>query len=84
MPSRKSALKHLQSDEKKRMRNASVKSSIKTLINKFELQLKRGDKEGARKFLPAISSSLDKAAKRGIIHKTSASRKKARLTKKAA
>ena len=84
MPSRKSALKHLRSDEKKRLRNARVKSTLKTLIGKFNLSIKQGDMEGARSLLTAISSALDKAAKRGIIHKRSADRKKSRLAKKLA
>jgi small subunit ribosomal protein S20 len=82
MQSRKSALKHMKADETKRLRNARVTSSIKTLVNKFNRLLKKGQKEDARKLLPKVSSALDKAAKRGIIHKNMANRKKARLARR--
>ena len=84
MPSRKSALKHMRSDEKKRSRNASVKSALRKLLKRFNSLVQRGDMEDAGKLLPSIASALDKAAKRRIIHKKKASRTKSRLSNKAA
>ena len=81
MPSRKSALKHMRADEKKRVRNASVKSALRTMIRKFDRLVKEGDLEGAKGYLPSIASALDKAAKRRIIHKKKADRAKSRLSR---
>jgi small subunit ribosomal protein S20 len=71
----------MRADEKKRRRNARVTSALKTLTRKYRSLLMKGDTEGARKFLPAVASALDKAAKRGIIHRNTASRRKSRLVK---
>lgn len=84
MPTRKSGLKHMRADEKKRVRNASVKSALKTLMRRYELLVEKGDKEAAAKLFPAVASAMDKAAKKGIIHDNSAGRQKSRLARKLA
>jgi small subunit ribosomal protein S20 len=84
MPTRKSGLKHMRADEKKRRLNAHVKATLKTLTKKFVLLVKAGELDNAKKLLPKISSALDKAAKRKIIHKGNASRTKSRLAKRLA
>ncbi len=82
MPSRKSGLKHIRADKKKRLRNTGVISSIRTNIAKFERLIKKGEKENAKKLLRNISSAVDKAVKRQIIKNNTAARQKARLAKK--
>jgi small subunit ribosomal protein S20 len=84
MPTRKSGLKHMRADEKKRQRNARVKSSLKTLTRKYETLVAKGDKEGAAKIFPSVASAMDKAAKKGIIHDNRAARQKSRLARKLA
>jgi small subunit ribosomal protein S20 len=79
MPTRKSAAKHMRADEKKRRLNAHVRATLKTLAKKYGIFIKAGEIDNAKKLLPVISSALDKAAKRGIIHKGNASRTKSRL-----
>ncbi|MEJ2744393.1 MAG: 30S ribosomal protein S20, partial [bacterium] len=68
----------------KRRLNAHVKATLKTLTKKFVLLVKAGELDNAKKLLPKISSALDKAAKRKIIHKGNASRTKSRLAKRLA
>jgi len=84
MPTRKSGLKHMRADEKKRIRNARVKSALKTLTRKYELLVEKGDKAGAAKLLPSVASAMDKAAKKRIIPENRASRQKSRLARKIA
>ncbi len=84
MPTRKSGAKHMRADEKKRRLNTQVRATLKTLTKKYGLLIKAGEIDNAKKLLPTISSALDKAAKRGIIHKGNASRTKSRLAKKLA
>lgn len=84
MPTRKSGAKHIRADEKKRRLNAHVKATLKTLTKKYGLLVKTGEIDNAKKLLPTISSALDKAAKRGIIHKGNANRMKSRLAGKLA
>lgn len=82
MPTRKSGAKHMRADEKKRRLNAHVRATLKTLTRKFGLLIKAGKTDDAKKLLPTISSALDKAAKRKIIHEGNANRTKSRLAKK--
>lgn len=84
MPTRKSGLKHMRADEKKRARNARVKSALKTLTRKYEALAAKGDKEGTAALFPAVASALDKAAKKGIIHENRAGRRKSRLARRLA
>lgn len=82
MANLKSSKKRIRSDEKKRIRNTSVKSAIKTKIKKVELAIAGGDIESARTMFSKAVSALDSAAAKGIIKKNTASRKKSRLARK--
>jgi small subunit ribosomal protein S20 len=82
MPNVKSAIKRVRISEKKRARNASAKSAIKTYTRRYEAAIADGDKEGATSLFAKVSSMLDKAASKGIIHKNKAARRKSRLAAK--
>ncbi len=82
MANLKSSKKRIRSDERKRIRNTSVKSAIKTKIKKVELAIAKGDIESARAVFSEAVSALDSAAAKGIIKKNTASRKKSRLARK--
>jgi small subunit ribosomal protein S20 len=76
----KSAKKRALTAVKRNERNKMVKSSLRTAIRKF---VEAGPQDGATK-LNAAFAALDKAASKGVIHKNTAARKKARLAKKLA
>jgi small subunit ribosomal protein S20 len=76
----KSAEKRIRSNERKRLRNQSYRSRVKTVIRKAE-QLIFGGQPSEDAVREAIST-LDKAAGKGIIHKNNAARRKSRLMKK--
>ncbi|GIV03019.1 MAG: 30S ribosomal protein S20 [Armatimonadetes bacterium] len=78
MPNIRSAKKDLRRSLKRRLRNQSTKSMLKTLIKKARLAA--GTEEAAEHARLACKM-LDKAAERGIIHKNQAARRKARLMK---
>ena len=80
MPQHKSAKKRMRSDPKKRLRNRIVKSQVKTAIGRLE---DTDSAEAARPLLATAFSELDRAAKRNVIKKQTASRKKSRLAKRA-
>jgi len=65
-----------------RMRNQSVRSAIKTFVKKTKAAITGGDAGVAVKLLQDTSSLVDKAAKRGIIHKNAANRRKSRLARR--
>ena len=76
MPQHKSPTKRMGTDKKRAARNNYVKRTIKTLTK--ELQLSSTD-EIRNEMLNRLYSQLDKAAKKGVIHNRTASRRKARL-----
>jgi small subunit ribosomal protein S20 len=80
MAHKKSALKRIKQDAKKRLRNRAVKSSIATAEKKFVQLLEAGNATEAQAALTACISSYDVAAKKGVISKQKADRKKSRLT----
>jgi small subunit ribosomal protein S20 len=67
---------------KRRLRNQSVKSAIKTFVKKTRATIIGGDLSAAQTVFNETSSLVDKAAKRGIIHKNTAARRKSRLAKR--
>jgi len=77
----KSAIKRVELARIRTLRNASAKSHMKTTIKKFLEAVNNGDQELAKVRLVKAISTLDKAAKKGIIHKNAAARKKSKLQK---
>jgi small subunit ribosomal protein S20 len=75
----KSAVKRAKQAEANRLRNRSVKSTVLTATKKVRAAVGAGNKEEAQKLLSAFSSTVDKAAKKGVIPKNTASRKKSRI-----
>jgi len=81
MPITKSAKKSLRQNKKRARRNIQRKKKIKGLIKEVKKMLSENKVEEAKKLLPEIYKSLDKAAKVGTIKKNTAARKKSRITK---
>lgn len=84
MPNIKSQIKRLRQAEKRRLRNKSIKSEVKTYIKKFEASLSAGNIEEAEKLFKLAQKKIDKAASKGVFHKNTASRKVAKLARKLA
>lgn len=76
MPNIKSAIKRVKTSEKSRQRNVRAKSELKTLRKSLTSSL--ADAEKAPTAYANYCSALDKSAKRGIIPKNTAIRKKNR------
>jgi len=79
MPQRKCALKRLRVDKKRRLHNIKVKNDLKKTLKKLQSLLAAKNKEEAKKMFGTVVSQLDRAAKKGIISKNTASRKQSRL-----
>lgn len=82
MATHKSAEKRDRQSVKRRERNVSSKSAVKTRIKSLLSAVGTKDKEASEKALKAAVPAIDKAAAKGVIHKKNASRKISRLTKK--
>jgi small subunit ribosomal protein S20 len=78
----KSQIKRNRQNEKRRLRNKSVKSSLKTAIRKFNAAAESGDAEQATALMRAASRQLDKAASKGVIHSNQAANRKSAIAKR--
>jgi len=76
----RSAIRHIRKARKRTERNQSVRSAIKTFVKKTRVAIASGD-ENVAELVSLTSSAVDKAAKRRIIHKNAANRRKSRLAK---
>jgi len=81
MPIIKSAKKALRVSFRKKSVNDRRKGTLKDSIKKVEKLVKAGKKAEAEKLLSATYQAIDKAAKKGVIKKNNASRKKSRMAK---
>jgi small subunit ribosomal protein S20 len=79
----KSQLKRIKTNEKARLRNKSVKSSLKTAVRRFREAADAGDREQAAVALQLASRQLDKAASKGVIHPNQAANKKSAMAQRA-
>ena len=83
MPNIKSAIKRVKGSETKNLQNRIVKTKVKTAVKKFESEVAENPANAATMY-GVTTSAIDKAAAKGILHKNTASRKKARLAKQMA
>lgn len=82
MPNIKSAVKRVEIIRKRTLRNARIKSALKTSIRKFEEAARTTNLDDAGLKLRHAIKTIDKAVTKGILHKNTAARKKSRLTRK--
>ncbi len=75
----KSAKKRILVAQTKALRNKRIKSGVKTAVKKVDAAIAAGDKAAAAAALTAATSTIDRAASKGIYHKNTASRKVSRL-----
>ncbi|MCM2338968.1 MAG: 30S ribosomal protein S20 [Burkholderiales bacterium] len=80
MPIIKSAKKAIRSSLRKKAFNDRQKHAMKDIIKKIQKTAKT-DKKAAEKLLSTAYAVIDKTAKKGVIKKNNASRKKSRLTR---
>lgn len=76
----KSQEKRIKTNERRRLRNQSVKSSLRTAVRGLRDAIDAGEKDKAGEMLVATNRKLDKAASAGVIHKNQAANKKSALT----
>ena len=77
----KSVKKAIRQNVKRRKKNLIYKNKIKDLIKKARVLVKEKKEKEAKELLPQIYKILDKAAKKGVIKKNTASRRKSRIAK---
>ena len=77
----KSQEKRNRTNERRRLRNKSVKSSLHTAVRGFRDAVETGDKDKAGELLASTTRKLYKAASKGVIHKNQAANRKSALAR---
>lgn len=76
MPQRRTGLKDLRQNARRRLHNLDIKTDLKKTIKKFLAAVTAKNKTQAQADLSNVFKKLDKACKRNILHKNTASRRK--------
>jgi small subunit ribosomal protein S20 len=79
MPQTKAAAKAVRADKKRRIKNDRWRRQLRETLYAVRDALKAKDKDAAHKAFVTATSALDKAARRHIIHRNKAARKKSQL-----
>ncbi len=82
MSNHKSAAKKARRDVEARLRNRSNRSTLKSAVKKFLSTIATGNKTEAAALLPKTLGLVDRAVRKGVVHKNAANRAKSRLTLK--
>jgi len=84
MANHRSALKRARQTTRKTAANRSNTSQLRTALRKLRQSLQSGDAKQAKEAFGSTVSMIDKAAKKGVIHKNTAARYKSRLSARVA
>ena len=77
----KSVLKRARQTKELTLRNRAAKNTLKTLSKNVEKEVLGKNAEAAQAALKKVISEIDKAARKNLIHKNTASRNISRLTR---
>jgi small subunit ribosomal protein S20 len=75
-----SAIKRARQNEKRRLRNLQIKTTVKSSVKKVKTAIEKKDVEGAQKALSKAIPLIQKAHSKGVFHKNTSARKISRLT----
>jgi small subunit ribosomal protein S20 len=81
MAHHKSAIRQHRRSLRRKAVNTRNTSALRTSVKKLRTAVQNKDQETARKLLPQVFSSIDRAVKKGTIHKNTGSRTKSRLSR---
>lgn len=80
MPQRRTAIKELRKNHTRRMQNLDIKTDLKKTIKSFNAAA-QDKKADSKELLKTLYKKFDKAAKRNVMHKKTAARRKSRFAK---
>lgn len=81
MANHKSAIKRHKQSLKRAGRNRTMKTRIRNVVKEVRTAIRENDQQKAGELLSAATSTLDKAATKGVVHWKNAARKISRLAK---
>jgi small subunit ribosomal protein S20 len=77
-----SQIKRNRQNERRRLRNKSVRSTLKTSMKKFRMAAESGDQQAAEQAFRTAARKLDKAAQEGIVHRNFAANHKSKMAQR--
>jgi small subunit ribosomal protein S20 len=80
MPQRRTAIKDLRKAHTKHLHNLDIKTDLKKTLKKFTTAVTEKNAD-AKELLKTVYKKFDKAAKRNVMHKKTAARRKSRFAK---
>ena len=80
MPQRRTAIKELRKTQRRHMHNLDLKTELKKTLKQFTVAATAKSAD-SKDLLKTVYKKLDKAAKRNIMHKRTAARRKAKFAK---
>jgi len=81
LPQRDSARKELRKNKARRLHNLDIRTDLRKTIKKFLLSVATKNTQEAGNNLKSVYKKLDKAAKRNVMHKNTAARRKSRYSR---
>ncbi len=82
MPNTKSAAKAMRQSRRRHLINAKTKAKVKNAAKQVKKFIESGQATEAVEALRLAMAALDKAVKKGVLHKNTASRKKSRMARR--
>jgi small subunit ribosomal protein S20 len=79
----KSQIKRNRQNDRRRLRNKSVQTALKTSVKKARTAVEAGSEEAAE-LLKKTARDFDRAVSKGVLHKRAAARRKSRLARASA
>jgi small subunit ribosomal protein S20 len=76
-----SAKKRIRSSARRQERNRHFRAAARTYVKRTHLLIEQGELDSAEEMSRQAASTLDKAARKGIVHPRNAARRKSRLMK---
>jgi len=80
LPQRRSGVKALRINKKRHTRNLTIKTELKKTLKKFQALVSEKKLEEAKAALKVVFKKIDKAAKRNLLHKNTAARRKSHFS----
>ncbi len=82
MGTKRHAKKRLRQSLRRRERNRAVRSATRTVVKRAVVVAEAGSPEEAAEAYKRAQRAIDVAARKGVIHKRAAARKKSRLARR--
>ena len=81
MASHESAIKKNRQDQKRRLRNRTHQTRLRTQVKKLRRAIASGDASAAAGMVKETLALVDRTVKHGVLHRNAAARTKSRLSK---